>query len=277
MSIPTVDTHADERCAPTCTNVPSSADGCVTRPMREALAPQGGAFTDRDVVPVAQMVRRNLREVFYDLAWRDAEMQDTQQLIDVTSQFRTVATPNTEVPDRLPRAALRVEIALSQAKIELIWAQSRRQVAQAAFNAVLNRAPDVPVTVIGDLTEPIRLPQLNPAISLAKATDVELRDLRREVETQRRSQIPSRRAKPSTPVLPGTRGAARRRAAGSDDAASFGHPQGVALRSPSSTQPVRHASVSSKSACVRRSRGSTTAGAQSRAWKKSSYRPPWRF
>lgn len=217
---PHVDAHADHGCAPTCASGSIAMDICVTPPIRDTFAPMGGAFMSQDVVSVAQMVRRNLREAFYDLVLSDAEVQEIQNVIDFTSEFRTVATSDAKVTDRSRLDELRVEIALSEGSIQLIQAQSRRGLAQAAFNTVLDRAPDAPVTVVGDLMDPIRLPQLDPAIRLSKAMDVALRQLRHDVDIQRRTQVASMRPRRSRLPRPSTNGAARRSAAGTDDAPS---------------------------------------------------------
>ena len=144
---------------------------CAPSPVRGPVATARAPFTDSERLTAAQMLRRNLRQVFYDLMLSDEELQEALSLIDFTSEFRTAgqglsdagATRNSR------RNALRVEIVLSRARIELICAQSRRRVALAAVNAVLNRAPDVPMAIVGDLTDPVPLPSLEAAIRLSKA------------------------------------------------------------------------------------------------------------
>ena len=172
---PQVDARSNADCAP----------GLVRGPVATASAP----FTDSERLTAAQMLRRNLRQAFYDLVLRDEELQEAQGLIDFMSEFRTAGpgSSDADATRNSRRYALRVEIALSRARIELICAQSRRRLALAAVNAVLNRAPDVPVTIAGDLADPVPLPSLDSAIRLSKAVDVELRQLRQGVEVQRRS------------------------------------------------------------------------------------------
>lgn len=219
---PHISARADDDCAPTCARAARPIDVCATGPVREALPPISGSVTDSDVMAVAQIVRRNLRQAFYELMLSDDQVQETQRLIDFASQFRTVNPSDVDATGHSRRDALRVEIALSRARLELIRAQSRRRVAQAAVNAVLNRAPDVPVIVVGDLTDPVPLPQLAPAIALSKAMDVELRQLRHAVEVQRRARAASGRLEsPARPRRTHMRGTARRGSAGSGNAGSF--------------------------------------------------------
>lgn len=188
--VPYVSVRADDGCAPTCASAARSIEICVTGPGREALPTIGGSLADSDVATFGQIVRRNLRQAFDDLVLSDHDVQETQGLIDMTSQFRIVDRSDDAMEH--PRLdALRVEIARSRAKIDLIRAEDRRRFAEAAFNAVLNRAPDVPVTIVGELTDPVPLPHVEPAIRLSKAMDVDLRQLRHDVEVQRRARAPS--------------------------------------------------------------------------------------
>lgn len=182
---PDVYAHADADCPPTCTNVARSVDICRNA-VRDAIPPIGDSFAARDIVAFAQIVRRNLRQAFDDLALSDEELQEIQGLVDFASQLRTMDSSDAE-PTGHPRLdPLRLEIALSRARLELIRAQSRRRTAQAAFNAVLNRASDVRTTIVGQLSDPVPLPELEQAIRLSKAMDVELGQLRHGIEVQRR-------------------------------------------------------------------------------------------
>ena len=99
-----------------------------------------------------------------------------------------------------------------------ICAQSRRRMALAAVNAVLNRAPDVPLTIVGDLTDPVPLPSSEAAIRLSKAMDVELRQLRQGVQVQPSppaSSLPP--ALPASPRRPRLNGTAPDGTVGDDD------------------------------------------------------------
>ena len=164
---------------------------CAPRPVRGPVATASGPFTESERPPAAQMLRRNLRQAFYDLALSDEELQEKQDLIDFTSEFRTAGHGSSDAEGKTSRRdALQVEIALSRSRIELICAQGRRRLALAAVNAVLNRAPDVPLTIVGDLAKPVPLPSLDSAIRLSKAVDAELRQLRQDVEVQRLATEP---------------------------------------------------------------------------------------
>jgi outer membrane protein TolC len=170
--------------------------------VRGPVATVSAPFTDGERLTAAQMLRRNLRQAFYDLMLSDEELQEAQGLIDFTSEFRPAGQEASAGATRTSRRnALRVEILLSRARIELICAQGRRRMALSAVNAVLNRAPDVPLTIVGDLADPVPLPSLEAAIRLSKAMDVDLRELRQGVQVQR--SPPASSVPPALPTSPG--------------------------------------------------------------------------
>jgi hypothetical protein len=176
---------------------------CAPSPVPGPVATVSAPFTDSERLSAAQMLRRNLRQAFYDLLLSDGELQEALSLVDFTSEFRPAGQGSSDAgaTRNSRRNALRVEIVLSRARIELICAQSRRRMALAAFNAVLNRAPDVPATIVGDLTDPVPLPSLDAAIRLSKAMDVELRQLRQGIQVQR--SPPASSVPPALPASPG--------------------------------------------------------------------------
>jgi hypothetical protein len=176
---------------------------CGPSPVPAPVAAVSMPFTDSERLTAAQMLRRNLRQAFYDLMLSDEELQEAQGLIDFTSEFRPAgqeaSDPGATRDSR--RNALRVEIMLSRARVELICARGRRRMALAAVNAVLNRAPDVPLTIVGDLTDPVPLPSVEAAIRLSTAMDVELRQLRQGDPVQ--PGPPPSSGPPALPASPG--------------------------------------------------------------------------
>lgn len=178
--------HAD--CAPTCTSVVTPVDRCAAGTSEVLTATTGGVFTDSTVAAAAQTLRRNLREAFYDLLLQDEEIRVAEGVVDFRDQLRMARRARSDTDPASQLDTLHVELALSRAKLDLMDAQSRRRLAELAFNAILNRAPDVPVVLIGHVEEPIALPRVDPAILLAKMVDVPLRRLRHDLDVERRAR-----------------------------------------------------------------------------------------
>lgn len=180
-------THGD--CAPTCATLVMPVDGCGAGASEGLTATTGGLLTDSTVATAAQTLRRNVREAFYDLLLADEEMRVAEGVVDFRNQLRAARRASSDADAQQSRLdTLRVELAISQAKVDLIGTESRRRLAELAFNAILDRAPDISVALIGHVEEPIALPRLEPAILLAKTVDVPLRRLRHDLDVQRRAR-----------------------------------------------------------------------------------------
>jgi hypothetical protein len=206
---------ADAGCPLACAGVTRALDGCAADAAPALVTTGGGLLTDGEVAAAAQTLRRNLRQAFYDVLLHDEAIEAAQGVLDFANQLRvTGRSPSdaeTTVDVRLD--ALRVEIARSRATIDLIRAQSDRRAAQAAFNVILNRAPYVPVTLTGNIAEPVALPRLEPAIRLAKAVDLDLIHLRHDLDVQRRARASVPPALQPGARPQGTTGSALRRTA----------------------------------------------------------------
>ena len=155
------------------------------RSARIDLAKEELALADVDEAAALQALRRRVRVAFYGLLAAEEGASLASSMHDVAVRVRDVAQARFEAGAAPRLDVMQADLGLARANAELDLARSERASQQAELNAVLNRPPDRPLAVVGDLAE-AAVPPIDQATARATATNPDLRAAEREVAIEER-------------------------------------------------------------------------------------------
>jgi len=155
-----------------------------------------------DDAAALQALRRRVRMAFYGLLAAEEGASLASSMHEVAVRVREVAQARFEAGAAPRLDVMQAELGLARAKAELELARSDRSSAQAEVNAVLNRPPDRPLAVVGDLAEGA-VPPIDQATARAAAANPELRAAEREVAIEERRLGLLKAERIPTPVITG--------------------------------------------------------------------------
>ncbi len=172
------------------------------RSARIHLAKEELTLADVDEAAALQALRRRVRMAFYGLVAAEEGASLASSMRDVAVRVHDVAQArfNEGAAPRLD--VMQAELGVARANAELELARSERASAQAELNAVLNRPPDRPLAVTGDLAE-AAVPPLGEATARATAGNPELRAADRDVAIEERRLGLLKAERIPTPVFSG--------------------------------------------------------------------------
>ena len=155
------------------------------RSARIDLAKEQLSLADVDEAAALQALRRRVRMAFYGLLAAEEGASLAKSMHDVAVRVSEVAQARFETGAAPRLEVMAADLGLARANAELELARSERAAVQAELNAVLNRPPDRPLAVTGDLAEGV-VPPLGQATARATAANPELWAAVREVAIEER-------------------------------------------------------------------------------------------
>jgi outer membrane protein, heavy metal efflux system len=172
------------------------------RSARIDLAKEELTLADVDEAAALQALRRRVRMGFYGLLAAEEGASLGSAMHDVAARVHEVAQARFDEGAAPRLDVMAAELGLARATAELELARSERASAQAELNAVLNRPPDRPLAVVGDLAEAV-VPPIEEATARATAGNPELRAAEREVAIEERRLGLLKAERVPTPVFTG--------------------------------------------------------------------------
>lgn len=173
------------------------------RGRRIDLAREELSLAEIEIRGAVQSLRTELRLSFYGLLAAEERVRLAEEMAQVARRVHDAAQARFE-EGLAPRLdVLEADLGVSRAEADLDLERSNRIAAAASFNAVLNRPPDQPIAVAGDLAAgppPLTAAQ---AWERAAATNVEIASLNREIAIEGRRTDLLRAERIPTPVLQG--------------------------------------------------------------------------
>ena len=173
------------------------------RTRRIDLAREELSLAEIEIRGAVQSLRTELRLSFYGLLATEERVRLAEEMAQVARRVHDAAQARFE-EGMAPRLdVLETDLGVSRAEADLDLERSNRIAAAAALNAVLNRPPDQPIAVAGDLAAgppPLTAAQ---AWEMAVATNVEISSLNREIAIEGRRTDLLKAERIPTPVLQG--------------------------------------------------------------------------
>ena len=171
------------------------------RARRVDLAQEELTLAELDLQAELRAVRRQVREGFYSLVAGDervrlaeAELEIARRLLEAAqARFDTGAAPRLEV--------LQAELGVTRAETDLDLARSLRLSAQATLNGILNLPPTQALAIAGSMNEHTNAPAYEQALSLAFASNTDLKSFDRQIAIEQRRIDLLRAERLPTPVL----------------------------------------------------------------------------
>ncbi|HUL76922.1 MAG TPA: TolC family protein [Vicinamibacteria bacterium] len=156
------------------------------RSRRLDLAREELTLADVEDAAALQELRRRVRIAFYGLLGAEEAASLATSMVAVALRVREVAQARF-VEGAAPRLdVMQADLGLARAKADLELARSARASAQAELDGLLNRPPDQPLAVAGEVAEGAPLPTAEEALARARAGNAELRTAEREVAIEDR-------------------------------------------------------------------------------------------
>src|SRR5258706_1453490 len=171
------------------------------RTRRVNLAQEELTLAELDLQAELRSVRRQVREGFYSLVAADErvrlaelELDIARRLLDAAqARFDTGAAPRLEV--------LQAELGVTRAETDLDLARSLRLSAQATLNGIVNLPPAQALATAGNMSEHTAAPTYEQALSLAFASNTDLKTFDRQIAIEQRRIDLLRAERVPTPVF----------------------------------------------------------------------------
>lgn len=158
-----------------------------TRARRIDMANAALAMADVEEHSALVALRRDVRLAFYGLMAADQQVALAETVLGIVERTKDAVQLRFDA-GAVPRLdVLQADIGLVRGRADLDLARSSRRAAQAALNALLNRPPDQPVVLAGDLADIPALPALDRATATALAANVDLLAIDRQSAIERRT------------------------------------------------------------------------------------------
>jgi cobalt-zinc-cadmium efflux system outer membrane protein len=171
------------------------------RSARIDLAREELKLSDVDDAAAMQALRRRVRVTFYGLLAAEEGMTLAESMVEVAARVREVAQARFEEGAAPRLDVMQADLGLARAKADLELVRSARLSVQAELNGLLNRPPNRPLAVAGDLSAGAPLPTVDQALARATAGNAELRAAEREVVIEDRRQGLLKAERFPTPVF----------------------------------------------------------------------------
>jgi cobalt-zinc-cadmium efflux system outer membrane protein len=156
------------------------------RSHRLDLANEELQLADVEDAAARQALRRRVRLAFYGLLGAQEGTRLATSMLEVATRVRDVAQARFDEGAAPRLEVMQAELGLARAQAELDLAGSAQVSAQAELNGLLNRPPDRPLSVQGDMAEGGPLPSDADVLAGALAGNAELRSAEREVAIEDR-------------------------------------------------------------------------------------------
>ena len=154
------------------------------RSRRIGVAQQERALTDLESATVAQQIRRQVREAYYDVAEGHAETQRQEQLLELAERLSKIAKDRFEAGSVAQLEVEQAELEAERARVDYRLAREREKVSQSLLSALLNEPATTVWTLAGSLEDALPAVTLPDLIARAYQSNPELAHLAQELKVE---------------------------------------------------------------------------------------------